>query len=284
MGMIGFGEAAQTFVGSPDWQPHVATFDKKTTLAETRDAKLSDYARFQVTGCAKLSEATESVDSVLSLVTADQALSAATEAAAHVAPNTFYFDMNSVAPAKKMAAAEKIEGASAKYIDVAIMAPVQPSALEVPLYISGPDAEAAEPKLRAMGFQKVLVAGDRIGQASSVKMIRSVMIKGIEALSAECMIAANAVGVTDRVLSSLGPEWHDRTDYNLERMLVHGHRRAAEMEEVCATLSDLEIDPIMSRGTVLRQRQLGILGEGSAPATLNEKLALIRYQPKVAAQ
>src|SRR3546814_8202952 len=86
-----------------------------------------------------------------------------------------------------------------------------------------------------------LVAGARIGDASAVKMIRSVIVKGIEALTAEAMIAAERAGVTKTVLASLGGEWPAQADYNLERMLVHGLRRAAELDEVAITLDDLEI-------------------------------------------
>src|SRR3546814_8556516 len=65
-----------------------------------------------------------------------------------------------------------------------------------------------------------------------------------------------------------------QADYNLERMLVHGLRRAAEMEEVAITLDDLGVEPLMTRGTITRQRALGGLGIPS-PAGLAVKLAEI---------
>jgi hypothetical protein len=85
-------------------------------------------------------------------------------------------------------------------------------------------------------------------------MIRSVMVKGIEALTAECMLASSAAGVTDEVLASLDSSekqqsWPSRAAYNLDRMIVHGLRRAEEMAEVVRTLEDLGIDPMMSRAT-----------------------------------
>ena len=39
-----------------------------------------------------------------------------------------------------------------------------------------------------------------VGAASSVKMIRSVMMKGLEALVAECALAGTKAGVIDTVL------------------------------------------------------------------------------------
>jgi hypothetical protein len=93
-------------------------------------------------------------------------------------------------------------------------------------------------------------------------MIRSVMVKGIEALTDEMMAAAAAAGVADEVLASLDASekalpWATRAAYNLERMQSHGLRRAAEMEESARTLRTLGVDPVMTRSTIIRQRQAG---------------------------
>ena len=82
------------------------------------------------------------------------------------------------------------------------------------------------------------------------------MVKGIEALTAEMMLAGDAAGVTQEVIASLGGDWATQAEYNLERMATHGLRRAAEMEEVAKTLVALGIDPVMTRGTVIRQREM----------------------------
>jgi 3-hydroxyisobutyrate dehydrogenase-like beta-hydroxyacid dehydrogenase len=102
----------------------------------------------------------------------------------------------------------------------------------------------------------VRIVGSEIGKASAIKMIRSVMIKGVEALTAEMMLAARAADVEADVLASLGAGWADKADYNLERMTKHGMRRAAEMEESARTLQSFGIDPVMTRGTIIRQREM----------------------------
>ncbi len=154
------------------------------------------------------------------------------------------------------------------------MSPVHPARLNVPLLLSGPDAEEGAAILSALGFAEVRTLPGDVGRASSVKMIRSVMIKGIEALTAEMLLAGVAAGVTDEVLASLGSEWLARADYNLDRMLVHGRRRADEMREVAKTLEALGIDPLMTRGTIERQAQLGAIARG-APEGLSAKLELV---------
>jgi 3-hydroxyisobutyrate dehydrogenase-like beta-hydroxyacid dehydrogenase len=185
-------------------------------------------------------------------------------------------DMNSVAPGTKRAAARAIEAAGGRYVDVAVMAPVDPARSAVPLLLSGPHAEAGAAALAAVGFTRLRVVPGDVGRASSIKMIRSVMVKGIEALSAECALAAEEAGVLDEVVASLdaswpGADWARRFDYNLDRMLVHGTRRAAEMEEVVKTLDALGTGSAMTRGTVERQRAAGALGHG-APTGLIDKL------------
>jgi hypothetical protein len=96
-------------------------------------------------------------------------------------------------------------------------------------------------------------------------MVRSVMIKGIEALTLECFLAAARAGVVDEVAASLknnypGLDWTKIIPYNLERMASHGERRAAEMEEVAATLRELGVEPLMTAATVKRQREMGEIG------------------------
>lgn len=277
---IGFGEAAQTFAGAPGWRPAGRGFDKKTDDPASRAAKLAEFDRHGIRPCDTCAEAVSIAAPVLSLVTADQALRAAQHAAQHLTPGSMFLDMNSVAPQRKQAASAMITAAGGHYVDVAIMAPVRPKALSVPLLVSGPNANDATSLLEEAGFSDVRAVGERIGQASAIKMVRSVIIKGIEALTAECLLAADAAGVTEDVLASLGENWAERADYNLERMLVHGHRRAAEMDEVCATLESLGVDPLLTRGTVARQRALGALGSGAAPKNLADKLSLISTSRK----
>ncbi len=271
---IGFGEAGQAFA-----KAGTRAFDHDTMVPAARRAKLADYDAAEVMGCETAREALDGAIAVLSLVTADQALPAARDYAPLLTPGALWLDMNSVAPGTKREAALAVEAAGGRYIDVAVMAPVDPARLGVPLLVAGPHADDAVAALRDYGFSKVSVAGPSIGDASAIKMIRSVMVKGIEALTAECILAADRAGVADAVLASLDASWKaqgwaERVDYNLDRMLAHGVRRAAEMEEVAKTLSELGVEPVMTRGTVVRQRALGALGV-VVPDGLVAKLAVL---------
>lgn len=250
--LVGFGEAGETFARSPGWRGETRAWD---VLPERRAAMAS-------AGVGTADNAAEALADrafLLSLVTADAALEAAREYAPLLPEGALWCDMNSVAPDTKREAAAAIEAAGGRYVDVAVMAPVD-KGMAVPLLVSGPHALAAQPLLEALGFESVQVVGDEVGRASAIKMIRSVMVKGLEALSWECAAAAQAAGVFDEVMASLDASekaigWAERVAYNRERMETHGLRRAAEMEESAKTLQGLGIEPIMTRGTVERQRK-----------------------------
>lgn len=282
---IGFGEAAMAFAeqwGDEGGGPAgIAAFDIKTDTADA-EAKRADYRRHRVDGADDLAGALDGADLIMSLVTADQAVAAARAAAAALlAPGALYCDFNSIAPHSKRAAADAIGQAGGRYVDVAVMAPVRPARLAVPLLASGPHADEAARALAALGFSPRAIGG-AVGDAATVKMLRSVMVKGMEALSAECFVAAEAAGVAGEVARSLadgrpGADWRERADYNLERMMVHGTRRAAEMDEVAATLEALGADPVMARATAAAQRRIGELGLDPAPG-LAAKAALLAGQ------
>ena len=248
--LIGFGEAGETFARAARWGGHARGWD----LLAGRRAAMTACG---IEAAADAGEALADAEIVLSLVTADAALNAARDYAPMLREGAMWCDMNSVSPSTKRAAAEAVQAAGARYADVAVMAPVD-KGLAVPLLIAGPEAEEAHALLEALGFSSLRVVGEEVGRASAIKMIRSIMIKGLEALTWECAAAAEEAGVFDEVMASLDASerdwnWATRVAYNRERMETHGGRRAAEMEEVCRALEELGVEPVMSRGTVLRQ-------------------------------
>jgi 3-hydroxyisobutyrate dehydrogenase-like beta-hydroxyacid dehydrogenase len=250
--LIGFGEAGSTFAAAGAWRGRAAGFD----IVRERSAAMTTLG---VTASGTAAEALCGAPLVLSLVTADQALAAAQACAPHLTRGTLWCDGNSVAPETKRAAAAVIHAAGGQYVDMALLAPVDPARLALPVLLAGGAAVEAQAQLARLGFSNLRVVGAEIGRASAIKMIRSVMVKGIEALTDEMMAAAAAAGVTGEVLASLDASevarpWAMRAAYNLERMATHGARRAAEMAESAKTLQSLGVEPLLTRATVLRQR------------------------------
>ena len=263
LAVIGFGEAGSAFAASGEWQSRAKGWDTDV-IARSRAVDAGSKAGLEIADSA--AEALVDASLVMSLVTADQALAAALSYAPLLAPGALWCDGNSVAPATKQAAAKAIATAGGRYVDMAILAPVNPARLAVPMVLSGPEAAAAVEALRDLGFSNLRVVGAEVGQASAIKMVRSVMVKGVEALTDEMMAAAEAAGVSAEVLASLDAStdvrpWREKAAYNLERMATHGARRAAEMEQSALTLRALGVVPLMTEGTIQRQRSAAKVGQ-----------------------
>jgi len=265
---IGFGEAGQAIAaGLRDaGLERIAAWD--ILFPESAGARLK--AAGDAMGVRTASSARDAVreaDLIISAVTAASSVDAAHSVAPHLTGNPYYLDINSVSPGRKLETA-RLLGERARYVDVAVIAPIHPARHRTPLLLSGPHAEEVSPLLHGLDMQFTVV-GPQNGSAAAIKMIRSVMIKGIEALTLECFLAAARAGVLEEVTASLknnypSLDWTKITDYNLERMASHGERRAAEMEESAATLRELGLDPLMVDSTVRRQREMGALGKQEA--------------------
>ena len=257
---IGFGEAGQAFaeVWRTEADVDIRAYDIKTDDALTRDGKLQDYARHRVTPAQSAVEAASGADIIVSAVTAGATEDAAESVLPALSGGQLYLDVNSAAPSRKRRAAERIAEAGGDYVDVAVMAPVRPNLHRTPLLIGGPGAGQAESLFKRLGM-KFEVVSDRVGDASTVKMVRSIMIKGIESLTVECMLAAVKAGIDDRILASLensfpGMNWRKRAGYMLERVAMHGQRRAEEMREVAVTVEDMGLGGTMAAATAERQQ------------------------------
>jgi 3-hydroxyisobutyrate dehydrogenase-like beta-hydroxyacid dehydrogenase len=262
---IGFGEAGQAIASGlrESGIGRIAAWD--ILFPEAAGARLK--AAGESIGVRLANSAADAVaetDMIISAVSAASSLEAARSVEPHLKGAPYYLDINSVSPGRKQATA-KLLGERARYVDVAVIAPIHPLRHKTPLLIAGPHAEAISPLLNEMEM-KLSVVGGNTGHAAAIKMIRSVMIKGIEALTLECFLAANRAGVLDDVTASLknnypSLDWSKIAEYNLERMASHGERRAAEMEESATTLRELGLDPLMVDSTVKRQREMGAIGK-----------------------
>ena len=265
---IGFGEAGQAIASGlrEGGLEQIAAWD--ILFPQENGAALKAAGETMGVRLAKsAADAVAHADMVISAVTAASSLEAAASVAPHLSGNPWYLDINSVSPGRKQATEKLLDG-KARYVDVAVIAPIHPKRHRTPLLIAGPYAEGIAPLLREMEMTLKVVPGET-GKAAAIKMIRSVMIKGLEALTLECFLAAERAGLVDEVAVSMKNnyptlDFGQMADYNIERMASHGERRAAEMEESCITLRELGIDPAMTEGTVVRQREMGRIGNVEA--------------------
>ncbi len=254
--LLGFGEVGQRLAADLRAQGDTAlcVWDVLFDAPDSPPAR----AVFERVLCAapSLAAAVQGADLVICAVTAGQAVQAAIDTAQHMAPMAWYLDLNSVSPHSRKAAAHAVETAGGRYVEAAVMSPIHPHGLAAPILLGGPHA-AAFPAA-SLGLRNAQPFSSQIGTASAAKMCRSVVVKGLESLLTESLMAARHYGVEDTVLGSLTDllplaDWQHTSHYLIARSVEHGARRAAEMREVAATIQEAGVAPIMSLGSASRQ-------------------------------
>lgn len=240
---IGFGEAARAFLDGlrAEHSVNVATYDIKLDGPQAAEIEQAAAAR-DVRVAPTAADAIAGAEFVFSAVTAGSAEDALRlPYGGPVAPHVL-FDINSVSSGVKRINAERVRAAGARYVDMAVMAPVHPDLHRTPVFVAG-DTDAAVPFLTAHGF-KFEVIGPEPGQATAIKMVRSLFVKGLEAITTQALTAAVASGCEERVLASLAKSYPGLNlpsygAYQFDRVTVHGKRRAEEVREVARTMREL---------------------------------------------
>ncbi|HMA90452.1 MAG TPA: DUF1932 domain-containing protein [Burkholderiales bacterium] len=279
---IGCGEAGQTLsrgligAGARGIRAYDILFDDPADAGRLKRA-----AETLGVGVARNhADAVRGADIVFLAVTAGSSIEAARSCLAGLSTGQLFLDINSVSPRRKLETAALVAPTGARYVDVAVMGPVAPYGHKVPLLVGGPGAKELLPRARALGMAAEYVSNE-VGQPSAIKMFRSIMVKGLEALMVECMLASSSYGVEDRVLASLaetfpGLDWQRLSGYFIERVVSHGKRRAEEMREVAATVRETGLEPLMGEAIAARQQWVADLGVGRRlDAKTEERAALV---------
>jgi 3-hydroxyisobutyrate dehydrogenase len=254
--LIGFGEVGRIFARDlrAAGCSGIAAWD--IAFADRTSQQLAAARESGARVCASAADAVAGADVVVSAVTAGSAVAAAEPAAAALDRGAFYVDVNSVSPATKQAVASLVEAGGGRFVEAAIMTSVPPRGLKSPILLGGAHMAAFAAAMAPLAMDLSPYA-ERIGAASAVKMCRSVMVKGMEALFLESMVAARHYGVEGDVLASLkdmiDQDWERLGGYMMSRALEHGRRRAEEMREVARTVAEAGLEPLQSSATAVRQ-------------------------------
>ena len=258
--LLGLGEVGSrlagdlTVPGGPGltaWDRLFPEPDSKPVLALGRHPRLvpAENAAAAASGC----------ELVISAVTAAQDLEAARSVLPGLASGAWFLDVNSVSPATRRAVAESVDTAGGKYVEAAILSPIEPLGIASPMLLGGPHAEEFLRHAGRLGFSGADFCSERIGQAAATKLCRSVVVKGMEALLTEALLAARHYGVEQQVVASLDnlfplPDWPRTAHYMISRSLQHGARRAEEMSEASLMVREAGTEPLMSEACVQRQQ------------------------------
>jgi 3-hydroxyisobutyrate dehydrogenase-like beta-hydroxyacid dehydrogenase len=257
IGLAGFGEVGGIFGAGLKGRAGVegvAAWDIKFRDEAVR-------ARAGASGVAvkeSMAQLCAAADLVISAVTASNTLAVAEEAAPHLRAGSFFLDLNSASPGTKQQAAALVDKAGAHYVEAGVMTSVPPYGIKVPMLLGGAKAHELAQALNAWGMDAKVVS-ERLGVASAIKMSRSVMIKGLEALVIESYATARQYGVEEHVIPTLqetfpGIDWTKQGAYLFSRVVQHGKRRAEEMREAANTVREAGFEPFMASATADKQQ------------------------------
>ena len=259
IGLLGYGEVGKRF--GADLRERgvlsVTTFDLLLDDSDEGSAMRKHAADHAIATVDSPSALVASSDLIICAVTAAQAMKAVQSAAGTSMAGKWLLDVNSASPATKAECGRIVAAARGHYIESAVMTSVPPYGIKVPMLIGGPHARQLHVTLTALGFD-ANVASEEIGVASAIKMCRSVVIKGMEAIVIESFTAARAFGVEQHVLDSLKEtfpqmDWEKQGDYLFSRAIQHGKRRAEEMQASAETVASRGIGGTIAEATSRRQ-------------------------------
>ncbi len=268
--LIGYGEVGQIFGQAliASGVAQVRAFD--ILLGDpSRNGKMRERAaRDGLQLAPSAAAAVADCDIVISAVTASATRDVAASAAPAMRKGAFLLDINSASPGVKAECGALVADAGGRYVEAAVLSSVPPYGIKVPMLLGGPDAAALAPTLAALGFS-ASVASDKLGVASAIKMCRSVIVKGMEAIVIESFVAARRFGVENEVLASLaetfpGLDWEKNGSYFFSRVIRHGQRRAEEMREAAATMREVGLDPFMASAIADRHAWVADLARSGA--------------------
>jgi 3-hydroxyisobutyrate dehydrogenase-like beta-hydroxyacid dehydrogenase len=285
IGFVGFGEVAFGLTRGfrQAGVREIAAFD--TGLGGPFDALIR--GRAAETG-VRLVESNAALcagaDLIISAVTATEARAAAEATAPHLRPGMLYVDVNSVTPRDKQAIAGLAAARGARGLDAALMDSPAAMLHQTVTFVAGEAAERLRDLLAPFGTD-IRVVGQEPGQAAAIKMCRSIVMKGLEALMLEAFLTARRHGILDRVLGTIG-EFLDRASFaEIARLLVTTDavaalRRAHETEKVMEVMAEVGVEPVMTRATAARLFWSAGLGlrerfGGKPPAEIEEVLGAI---------
>jgi 3-hydroxyisobutyrate dehydrogenase-like beta-hydroxyacid dehydrogenase len=197
-------------------------------------------------------EAVRNADLIFSVNLSTVSLEVAQEVAPVLQAHQLFLEMNTSAPSKKMEIAQILAPSGVQFVDLAIMAPVPPTGVRTPMLAAGPGAASFQEKMAAYPLQIEILQDAEIGTAAQLKLLRSIVYKGIAGVICEAVEAGKAFGqeayIREQIRSIIGGK-DDLIDRFVEGTHTHAVRRFDEMSAVVEMLEEQELSLLMSKAT-----------------------------------
>jgi len=234
------GQGVAIRLKAAGFQVHTALDGRSARTAElAREAGLND--------CGTMQRLVETCDAVFSILNPGAAVDNARKVAAAmraVRKKIVFVDCNAIAPQTGHEIERIVRDAGGVFIDGGLIGPPPRGKAKVRLYVSGPEAgllsQIADDQLL------IRVVGERIGDASAVKMCYASLTKGTLALGVELLIAARKLGVDQALEAEFKESQPDMHEWVVSRsvsMPPKAHRWVPEMLEIAKTFEGVGLTP-----------------------------------------
>lgn len=187
---------------------------------------------------------------VFSAVPSSYALDVCKEVCSVLRQGQIYADVSASTPSAKEKAWELIRETGVLFVDAAMLGSLPAERHKVPIAASGNGAQALIDKMNPYGM-RIEKVGENAGEASAIKLVRSIYMKGIASLMVEMLQAADSYHVTKQVVSSISKSM-DNTPFesHLKRLVIgtaiHAKRRAEELNGSVKMLDECGLDHSMA--------------------------------------
>ncbi|WP_373550384.1 NAD(P)-binding domain-containing protein [Haliscomenobacter sp.] len=167
-------------------------------------------------------------------------------------PEQVFLEMNTSAPEKKQAIAKILNPSGVQFVDLAIMAPVPPTGIRTPMLAAGPGASLFQQKMTDYPLQMEVLPDAAVGAAAELKLLRSIVYKGIAGVIYEAVEVGLAFGqeryIREQISSIIGGK-DELIDRFVTGTYIHAARRREEMAAVVEMLEAQQLDPLLSKAT-----------------------------------
>jgi len=255
IGLVGYGEVGQALAEGllSNRQLSVEVFDIRFNNDKTPDSLATKAKTTGLILGNDIDSLVKNNELIISAVTCEQALQVAERVSENLAKGKIFVDMNTVAPRVKIEIDRLTGKKGGTFIEIAILGTIASYGFKSPMLACGKHAQNFVRFFNELGF-KITFLSDEIGQASKMKMLRSVFAKGVESLLFEMLVAAEKYKMLEPVMNAVAEHMDKSSFLNIAQTwittnVVHAKRRAEEMDHVIQTLEDINVQPIMSTAT-----------------------------------
>lgn len=265
LALLGFGEAAARFAKdfSQAGFTDIVAYSRSGAKAQPGDRAYERAQAAGVTLTRTVAMLAKKSDIIIALTPGKAALAALKKIHKHLRPDHLYVDASSNS-ATAMEKAAALVGDSARFVDASIMGPVDLMGLKVPFVASGPHAAEFRDRMTPHGMV-INVVGSNPGDASAMKLIRSVLMKGLAAVLLDTMEAARRRNILDEVIEDCSVTFNDIPFQKIIRRYiggtaVHCERRIHEMKECLELLHSMQSTDRTTRTTIAMLRDMVKMG------------------------